>query len=98
MNAPVILDRRRVLAGGGALIVSFSLSDAFAQEQERPGCGARAKPARQPEERAVISIPGFGSMPTAASRYSPARPNSARVSRPPSSRSPPKNSTCLLHR
>jgi nicotinate dehydrogenase subunit B len=31
MNAPVILDRRRVLAGGGALIVSFSLADAFAQ-------------------------------------------------------------------
>jgi nicotinate dehydrogenase subunit B len=31
MNGPVILDRRRVLAGGGALIVSFSLSDAFAQ-------------------------------------------------------------------
>jgi CO/xanthine dehydrogenase Mo-binding subunit len=33
MNAPVILDRRRVLAGGGALIVSFSLSGAFAQDQ-----------------------------------------------------------------
>jgi nicotinate dehydrogenase subunit B len=33
MNAPVILDRRRVLAGGGALIVSFSLGDAFAQDQ-----------------------------------------------------------------
>jgi CO/xanthine dehydrogenase Mo-binding subunit len=33
MNAPVILDRRRVLAGGGALIVSFSLRDAFAQAQ-----------------------------------------------------------------
>src|SRR6202163_133607 len=33
MNAPVILDRRRVLAGGGALIVSFSLADAFAQDQ-----------------------------------------------------------------
>ena len=33
MNGPVILDRRRVLAGGGALIVSFSLSDAFAQDQ-----------------------------------------------------------------
>jgi CO/xanthine dehydrogenase Mo-binding subunit len=33
MNAPVILDRRRVLAGGGALIVSFSLTDAFAQAQ-----------------------------------------------------------------
>src|SRR5260370_17813874 len=32
MNGPVILDRRRVIAGGGALIVSFSLADAFAQD------------------------------------------------------------------
>jgi nicotinate dehydrogenase subunit B len=36
MNVPVILDRRAVLAGGGALIVSFSLSDAFAQDQAAP--------------------------------------------------------------
>ncbi|MEA2346206.1 MAG: nicotinate dehydrogenase subunit [Thermoanaerobaculia bacterium] len=36
MNAPVILDRRRLLAGGGALIVSFSLGDAFAQDQGAP--------------------------------------------------------------
>ena len=36
MNAPVILDRRRVLAGGGALIVSFSLGDAFAQVPPAP--------------------------------------------------------------
>jgi CO/xanthine dehydrogenase Mo-binding subunit len=36
MNAPVILDRRRVLAGGGALIVSFSLTSAFAQDQSAP--------------------------------------------------------------
>jgi nicotinate dehydrogenase subunit B len=36
MNAPVILDRRRVLAGGGALIVSFSLSGALAQQQGAP--------------------------------------------------------------
>jgi nicotinate dehydrogenase subunit B len=36
MNVPVILDRRRVLAGGGALIVSFSLPDAFAQDQAAP--------------------------------------------------------------
>ena len=35
MNAPVILDRRQVLAGGGALIVSFSLTSAFAQDQAR---------------------------------------------------------------
>src|SRR5882757_2548403 len=36
MNAPVILDRRRVLAGGGALIVSFWLGGAFAQDQSVP--------------------------------------------------------------
>jgi nicotinate dehydrogenase subunit B len=36
MNAPVILDRRRVLAGGGALIVSFSLSNVLAQDQSAP--------------------------------------------------------------
>jgi nicotinate dehydrogenase subunit B len=36
MNAPLILDRRRVLAGGGALILSFSLRHAFAQDQAAP--------------------------------------------------------------
>ena len=36
MNGPDILDRRQVLAGGGALIVSFSLTDAFAQDQAAP--------------------------------------------------------------
>src|SRR3984957_14025650 len=35
-NGPDILDRRQVLAGGGALIVSFSLTDAFAQDQAAP--------------------------------------------------------------
>jgi len=44
MNAPVILDRRRVLAGGGALIVSFSLSGAFAQDQAAPAAAPAAKP------------------------------------------------------
>ena len=33
MNASVSLDRRSVLAGGGALIVSFSLATAFAQDK-----------------------------------------------------------------
>ncbi|MGA2998902.1 molybdopterin cofactor-binding domain-containing protein [Bradyrhizobium sp.] len=37
MNGPVYLDRRQVLAGGGALVVSFSLSDAFAQEHAAAG-------------------------------------------------------------
>jgi nicotinate dehydrogenase subunit B len=36
MNAPVILDRRRMLAGSGALIVSFSLTGALAQDQGAP--------------------------------------------------------------
>jgi nicotinate dehydrogenase subunit B len=39
MNGPIILDRRQVLAGGGSLIVSFSLGDALAQD---------AKPAAAP--------------------------------------------------
>jgi nicotinate dehydrogenase subunit B len=33
MNGPINPDRRQVLAGGGALIVSFALPGAFAQEQ-----------------------------------------------------------------
>jgi nicotinate dehydrogenase subunit B len=44
MNAPVILDRRRVLAGGGALIVSFALSDGFAQDQSAPAAPAPKPP------------------------------------------------------
>ena len=36
MNAPTILDRRQLLAGSGALIVSFSLTGAFAQDQGAP--------------------------------------------------------------
>jgi nicotinate dehydrogenase subunit B len=36
MSAPAMIDRRRVLAGGGALIVSFSLSGALAQQQDAP--------------------------------------------------------------
>jgi CO/xanthine dehydrogenase Mo-binding subunit len=42
MNPPVILDRRRVLAGGGALIVSFSLTEAFAQNQGAPAAAPAA--------------------------------------------------------
>ena len=51
MNAPVILDRRHVLKGGGALIISFSLTRAFAQDQTVPA----AAPSRRcvPAERSV---------------------------------------------
>jgi nicotinate dehydrogenase subunit B len=44
MNGSVILDRRRVLACGGALIVSFSLSDALAQDQSAPAAAPAPKP------------------------------------------------------
>ncbi|MGY3694800.1 nicotinate dehydrogenase subunit B [Bradyrhizobium sp. USDA 3240] len=37
MTAPVVLDRRSVLAGSGALIVSFSFRHAVAQEQKTQG-------------------------------------------------------------
>jgi len=36
MNAPIILDRRQVLAGSGALVVSFSLTGALAQTETTP--------------------------------------------------------------
>jgi nicotinate dehydrogenase subunit B len=42
MSGPLVLDRRRVLVGG-ALIVSFSLSDAFAQDQA-PAAAPAPKP------------------------------------------------------
>jgi CO/xanthine dehydrogenase Mo-binding subunit len=44
MNAPVILDRRHLLAGGGALIVSFSLGDALAQDQSAPAAAPPPSP------------------------------------------------------
>ena len=37
MNGPANLDRRQVLAGGGALVVSFSMSPAFAQDHAAAG-------------------------------------------------------------
>jgi nicotinate dehydrogenase subunit B len=44
MNRPVILDRRSVLAGGGALIVSFSMPDAFAEDQTPPAVASPPPP------------------------------------------------------
>ncbi len=44
MNGPVKLDRRSLLANGGALIVSFSLSSAFAQDQAAPAAAAAPAP------------------------------------------------------
>src|SRR3984893_15704753 len=40
---PDMLDRRQVLAGGGAFIVSFSLTDAFAQAQAAPAAAPPPK-------------------------------------------------------
>ncbi|HUN95356.1 MAG TPA: molybdopterin cofactor-binding domain-containing protein [Bradyrhizobium sp.] len=44
MNVPVRVDRRSVLAGGGALIVSFSIGNAFAEEQDSPGATSAPRP------------------------------------------------------
>jgi nicotinate dehydrogenase subunit B len=65
MNAPVILDRRRVLAGGGALIVSFSLTSAFAQDQAPPAAAPPKPPgslATTPYLDAWIRIDADGSI------------------------------------
>src|SRR5882757_2458763 len=47
MNAPV-LNRRSLLAGSGALIVSFSLGDALAQDQTAPATPPSPPPAPPP--------------------------------------------------
>src|SRR5262249_54018052 len=44
MNGPLMMDRRRLLKGGGALIVSFSLTGAFAQDQGPPAAVPAPKP------------------------------------------------------
>jgi len=44
MSAPVNLDRRQLLASGGALIVSFSLHGAFAEDQGAPATSAPPPP------------------------------------------------------
>src|SRR6201997_1661653 len=44
MNGPVTLDRRRLLAGSGALVVSFSLTGAFAEDQAAPAAPPAPKP------------------------------------------------------
>jgi len=94
MNASVILDRRRVLAGGGALIVSFSLSDAFAQDQGAAAAPLAPKPpgslATTPYLDSWIRIDADGSITAFTGK---ARPKSVRDSRRPFSRSPPRSST-----
>jgi nicotinate dehydrogenase subunit B len=65
MSGPVILDRRRVLAGGGALIVSFSLGDALAQDQAAapaPGPKPPGSLATTPYLDAWIRIDADGSI------------------------------------
>jgi nicotinate dehydrogenase subunit B len=44
MSNATVLDRRSVLAGAGALIVSFSLRDAFAQDQGAPAAAPPPPP------------------------------------------------------
>src|SRR6201981_49620 len=48
MNAPVILDRRQMLKGSGALVVSFSLTNAFAQDQAPPAAAPPSPPPPSP--------------------------------------------------
>ena len=71
----------------------------FALQRVRPGSGcadrtARAETAGKPLPPRLTSIPGSGSMPTAASPCSPARPSSGRGSRRRSSRSRRSSSMC----
>jgi nicotinate dehydrogenase subunit B len=64
MNGPVILDRRQMLAGSGVLVVSFSLSGAFAQDQNAatPPPSAPGSLKTSPYLDAWIRIDGDGSI------------------------------------
>ncbi|MGA9090223.1 MAG: molybdopterin cofactor-binding domain-containing protein [Bradyrhizobium sp.] len=64
MNVPVILDRRRVLAGSGALIVSFALSEALAQDQAAPAAAPKPQGslAKSPYLDSWIRIDADGSI------------------------------------
>jgi CO/xanthine dehydrogenase Mo-binding subunit len=56
------IDRRRVLAGGGALILSFSLSDAFAEDQAAPAPKPPGSLAATPYLDSWIRIDADGSI------------------------------------
>ncbi|MGY4575280.1 molybdopterin cofactor-binding domain-containing protein [Bradyrhizobium sp. USDA 3256] len=60
MTAPVVLDRRSVLAGGGALIVSFSLRGAIAQEQKPQSPALPGSLAKSPNLDSWIRIDANG--------------------------------------
>ena len=92
MNAPSSLDRRRAARGRRRPGRQLLARDRLAQDQS-PRLRRRAEAAGQPVDKRRISIPGSASMPTAASRCSPARPSWVRASRPRSSRSRRRNST-----
>ena len=88
------LTRRSVLAGAGALVVSFS---SRARSPSRRGAGdgaaeAGAEAARQPRRRAHARRLDPHRRRRARSPSSPARPSSARASRRRSSRSRPRSS------
>ncbi|MCP1840079.1 nicotinate dehydrogenase subunit B [Bradyrhizobium sp. USDA 4524] len=60
MTAPVVLDRRSVLAGAGALIVSFSLRGAIAQEQKPQSPALPGSLAKSPNLDSWIRIDANG--------------------------------------
>ena len=76
----------------GALIVSFSLSGALAQQQDAPAAAPAAEPARQLCKTSPLPrLLDPHRRRRQHRRCSPARPNSARASRRRFSRSPPKS-------
>jgi len=85
MNAPMNIDRRRVLAGGGALIVSFSLSGALAQQQGAPAAAPAPSPPgslkNSPYLDAWIRIDANGSIEVFTGKAELARASRRRFSR-----------------
>ena len=57
MSGSVITSRRRMLAGGGALVVSFSLGSAFAQDQAAPAPAPPPGPPPSPPPGSLKGAP-----------------------------------------
>ena len=85
----VVLSRRQVVAGTGALIVSFCSPLVFAgtatrRAERRTPARIPGGASRKPRRLLPSSIHGFASPPTARLLYAPERPSWAKVSRRPS--------------
>jgi hypothetical protein len=95
--SPLVVSRRRALAGSGALILSFALGASAAAQQLRPNGGAPAA-AQLPESLKAAPFLDFWIRISADGTSSLARRSWGRVLEPHSCKSLPSNWTLTSRR